>query len=1239
MRKLLAFLARPLVWSTAGLLLLLIALHIVCPLLAVADEQRWVIELLVGIPLSLLLLGYHLRQLLLDRRLANKMASQAKKQATLADPAALRDFRAFSEEFSRDFSELNQVCRERGQIGGASALPWIMILGPSGVGKSTALERSGLRFVSHGKRLRGIGGTRNCTWWLASNAVFLDTAGRYAVCDEDREEWRAFLKLLRKRRRRPLDAVLLQVGIDEILDRPRAEVERVALGLRERLDELLLFLDAQIPVHLLLHKCDLIEGFVPFFAALDEQERAGPWGFRLDTEELTQTSIGEAFQQHFSALLQHLGQRTTTRVLTLTDRDRKEAALQFPAELAATGGTLRFFVETLFEARARSQSPWLCAVHLGSAEQTGQRIAGQGQRRAEELGLPSVRHVSTLGAAPGESFFLRGLFAQVLRQAELSARPSLARQRRLGLQQKLAVAFAGTFCLLGSMFLGGRYSHAVQWLSLIEEASTALTKTSPPTAVASRIPKPVIVGELRSQERVRLLLDEAPRGVPHRPGELASQLLRRRIEESWLLPLTQQFASDLGRAANHQSGTPDEAIARGFHVLRLLYVVNGNICVGTDRETTRDSLSQVVIEHWLRALGDEGRYLKSSADNNDERQPQTAYLQLRRELEFYFDQSASELAITSQLRSRFDEALREQAKQALSRDADGAGNAELVFTLRASLANLYEREKQFPGTSPLWDSGIQRVYTRTGCAQFFSGEATQGSEWWSCIVGKELPKHPDGLESVYQKNYTAAWTAWLHEIRYGKAASPSAGASKTALDEVIRTLDAMFRNPPPALSEAIRLWGHGQTQPTRLGLRKQRSAAFFSGCGKTVNQAVEKSKATWDDVKLPQACKDSLDVFHPLSQLVSKDAQKENPDSVEGIAAAYKAYLKAAHDLRSELYRISKITERGTDSLKLVQETMGGKGVLFQFRSARETLLQELNGLLRPKDISIEDNRGLSQVLQELEQRAWQALLPPSARTLQDKWRKEVYLDWQNVQKGLLSTDSDEDKCKKKTDFLRDKLKPFVERSLAMLFEGDYLPDCHPKQMGQPFQDVLPLSMDACVSIRSALKVGQEITDCPKAMGGGGAAPKRDVQEVDVSKPATPTKNGCTTEADSVLLDRADKVFDCNVSRGVCSEARAIKSSQRARLIVKWKGISEPSVVHESDYAESLFKEAHTEHGKLVFDVPEKKAPGQCKGYRVVFGLAPAPAGGGGAIPKAADSRWKTVSLPESIVQPARKDN
>ena len=69
MRKLFAFLARPIVWSTATLLLLLLALHVVCPLLRIAEDQRWIIELLVGTPLTVLLVGYWLRQYLIERRL------------------------------------------------------------------------------------------------------------------------------------------------------------------------------------------------------------------------------------------------------------------------------------------------------------------------------------------------------------------------------------------------------------------------------------------------------------------------------------------------------------------------------------------------------------------------------------------------------------------------------------------------------------------------------------------------------------------------------------------------------------------------------------------------------------------------------------------------------------------------------------------------------------------------------------------------------------------------------------------------------------------------------------------------------------------------------------------------------------------------------------------------------------------------------------------------------------------
>ena len=51
----------------------------------------------------------------------------------------------------------------------------------------------------------GVGGTRNCDWWLTEEAIYLDTAGRYTSQLQSRKEWQAFLQNLGSlRRQRPL---------------------------------------------------------------------------------------------------------------------------------------------------------------------------------------------------------------------------------------------------------------------------------------------------------------------------------------------------------------------------------------------------------------------------------------------------------------------------------------------------------------------------------------------------------------------------------------------------------------------------------------------------------------------------------------------------------------------------------------------------------------------------------------------------------------------------------------------------------------------------------------------------------------------------------------------------------------------------------------------------------------------------------------------------------------------------
>jgi len=97
-------------------------------------------------------------------------------------------------------------------------LPWYVLIGPPGSGKTTALVNSGLKFpLSRGATpaaIAGIGGTRYCDWWFTEQAVMIDTAGRYTTHDSDavadKQSWVAFLDLLKKNRpRQPINGVLV----------------------------------------------------------------------------------------------------------------------------------------------------------------------------------------------------------------------------------------------------------------------------------------------------------------------------------------------------------------------------------------------------------------------------------------------------------------------------------------------------------------------------------------------------------------------------------------------------------------------------------------------------------------------------------------------------------------------------------------------------------------------------------------------------------------------------------------------------------------------------------------------------------------------------------------------------------------------------------------------------------------------------------------------------------------------
>ena len=140
------------------------------------------IALVVGVLGSLYALFKRLRAFRASDRLLAAVVAQP--QAEPARPSA--EAVKLRERFEEAVATLKQQRRSGHSL---YDLPWYVIIGAPGSGKTTALINSGLKFpleqrVGKGA-LRGVGGTRNCDWWFTDEAVFLDTAGRYTTQDSD----------------------------------------------------------------------------------------------------------------------------------------------------------------------------------------------------------------------------------------------------------------------------------------------------------------------------------------------------------------------------------------------------------------------------------------------------------------------------------------------------------------------------------------------------------------------------------------------------------------------------------------------------------------------------------------------------------------------------------------------------------------------------------------------------------------------------------------------------------------------------------------------------------------------------------------------------------------------------------------------------------------------------------------------------------------------------------------------
>ncbi|HEY8428494.1 MAG TPA: type VI secretion system membrane subunit TssM, partial [Sandaracinaceae bacterium] len=343
---------------------------------------------------------------------------------------------------------------------------------------STALRNSGLQFPymsTSGGGVRGIGGTRNCDWWLTNEAVLLDTAGRWTTEEEDRDEWLSFLDLLKKYRpRKPLNGIIAAISLDQLGGAHDEEVGALARRMRERIDEVQNRLQMSLPVYVLFTKADLIPGFVEMFSDLSKQERGQIWGF---TVPLAQPPADPAmhFAERFDELAAILERRALRRMGEERKLETRELVHGFPQQFATLRKSCGDFVAQLFEGSVFGETPMFRGVYFTSGTQEGRPIDRVMHKMAEAFGIRSEVHLGE-PVTEAKSYFLRDVFLNVVfKDGDIAAR-SASEQKRQQRNQFIAAGAVLATALLFLVFPALAWSNNNRLLDDTKERIDALAR-------------------------------------------------------------------------------------------------------------------------------------------------------------------------------------------------------------------------------------------------------------------------------------------------------------------------------------------------------------------------------------------------------------------------------------------------------------------------------------------------------------------------------------------------------------------------------------------------------------------------------------------------------------------------------------------------------------------------------------------------------------------------------------------
>ena len=276
-----------------------------------------------------------------------------------------------------------------GHPDGANSMPWYLVVGEPGSGRSSAVKALNLSWPRGDAPVPMNQPQPACTYWLAEKAAFIEPGSSVMGPNRGHTKLQELCHELKvKRPREPIDGIVLVVSTTNLADSGDEGTARYGRALRTYLVEIAQALGADVPCYVVVSSFDDLWGFGDVFQWTHERRDEEAWGFSLPVE-LPDSKTPERVRSDLEALSARVESMCFAKLSAEVSSDVRARAFQHLSEARRVMARLSEFMDVITMANAFERAPWVRALVLGSA------LPGTGQRLRHNVGV-----LQQMGLAP-----------------------------------------------------------------------------------------------------------------------------------------------------------------------------------------------------------------------------------------------------------------------------------------------------------------------------------------------------------------------------------------------------------------------------------------------------------------------------------------------------------------------------------------------------------------------------------------------------------------------------------------------------------------------------------------------------------------------------------------------------------------------------------------------------------------------------------------------------------------------